>query len=46
MQLWLEGEDGEGFGGGVWSCQLVDELGSLSKATKQLGMSYRGAWAR
>ena len=45
VQLWLEGEDGEGFGRGrVELLQLVDELGSLSKAAKQLGMSYRGAW--
>ena len=43
VQLWLEGEDGEGFGRGrVELLQLVDELGSLSKAAKQLGMSCRG----
>lgn len=36
VQLWLEGEDGEGFGRGrVELLQLVDELGSLSKAAKQ-----------
>ena len=47
VQLWLEGEDGEGFGRGrVELLQLVDELGSLSKAAKQLGMSYRGAWGK
>ena len=41
------GEDGEGFGRGrVELLQLVDELGSLSKAAKQLGMSYRGAWGK
>ena len=47
VQLWLEGEDGEGFGRGrVELLQLVGELGSLSKAAKQLGMSYRGAWGK
>ena len=33
-------------GGRVELLQLVDELGSLSKAAKQLGMSYRGAWGK
>lgn len=47
LHLWLEGEDGEGFGQGrIALLQLVDELGSLSKAAKQLGMSYRGAWGK
>lgn len=47
LQLWLEGENGEGFGRGrVELLKLVEELGSLSKAAKQLGMSYRGAWGK
>ena len=47
LQLWLEGENGEGFGRGrVELLKLVVELGSLSKAAKQLGMSYRGAWGK
>ena len=47
VQAWLEGEDGAGFGlGRIELLQLVDELGSLSKAAKQLGMSYRGAWGK
>ena len=46
LQLWLEGENGEGFGRGrVELLKLVEELGSLS-AAKQLGMSYRGAWGK
>ena len=47
LQLWLEDENGEGFGRGrVELLKLVEELGSLSKAAKQLGMSYRGAWGK
>ena len=45
LQLWLEGENGESFGRGRVGCSnWWRELRSLSKAAKQLGMSYRGAW--
>ena len=47
VQLWLEDEHGEGFGKGrIQLLQLIDELGSLSKAAKELEMSYRGAWGK
>ena len=37
---------GKASGGRVELLQLVDELALLSKAAKQLGMSYRGAWGK
>ncbi|VGO15483.1 Molybdenum-pterin-binding protein MopB [Pontiella desulfatans] len=46
MKLWLSTEDGENVIGGG-RCRLleaIDELGSLSAAAEQLGMSYRKAW--
>lgn len=47
LQLWLEDERGEGFGRGrVQLLRLIEERGSLSKAAKELGMSYRGAWGK
>lgn len=47
LQLWLEDGQGEGFGRGrVQLLRLIEERGSLSKAAKELGMSYRGAWGK
>ena len=47
LQLWLEDAEGEGFGNGrIELLALVGELGSLSKAAKKMGMSYRGAWGK
>ena len=47
LQIWFEDAGGEGFGRGrIRLLMLIDELGSLSKAAKQLGMSYRGAWGK
>lgn len=47
IQLWLEDGEGEGFGSGrVRLLGLIHELGSLNKAAKLLGMSYRGAWGK
>lgn len=47
LQLWLEDDNGEGFGRGrVQLLRLIAERGSLSKAAKELGMSYRGAWGK
>lgn len=47
VQLWLENDAKEGFGSGrVRLFKLIHELGSLNKAAKQLGMSYRGAWGK
>ncbi|KAF1073731.1 winged helix-turn-helix domain-containing protein [Halodesulfovibrio sp. MK-HDV] len=46
-KLWLE-KDGEmlfGSGGAVL-LEQIDALGSLSGASKELGMSYRRAWGR
>lgn len=47
LQLWLSNENNEGFGHGrVRLFELIDELGSLSKAARALGMSYRAAWGK
>lgn len=47
FKFWLE-EDGEIlFGsGGTVLLEQIDALGSLSGASKELGMSYRRAWGR
>jgi molybdate transport system regulatory protein len=47
VRLWLETEDGMILGMG--RARLLDEVarhGSLNKAAKELGMSYRAAWGR
>lgn len=45
--LWFETHDGMFFGlGRVLLIQKVKELGSLNKAAKELGMSYRAAWGK
>lgn len=47
MNLWLETEKGMLFGlGRAQLLGLIVELGSLNKAAKELGMSYRAAWGR
>lgn len=47
IQMWLEDASGEGFGcGRIGLLRLIHELGSLSRAAKQLGMSYRAAWGK
>jgi molybdate transport system regulatory protein len=47
MHLWLETKEGMFFGlGRVQLLLLVDKLGSLNKAAKAVGMSYRAAWGR
>jgi len=43
--LWMEFEGERFFGPGrVELLKLVDETGSLNKAAKQMGMSYKKAW--
>ncbi len=45
--LWFETSGGMFFGmGRVLLIQKVKELGSLNKAAKELGMSYRAAWGK
>lgn len=47
MNLWLENDEGVMFGlGRAQLLNLIYELGSLNKAAKELGMSYRAAWGR
>lgn len=47
VHLWMEREGGMFFGlGRVQLLELVDRLGSLNKAAKAVGMSYRAAWGR
>ena len=46
-KFWLEGDGEMLFGSGAAVLlELIDELGSLSSAAKELGMSYRRAWGR
>lgn len=47
LHLWLEAEGGMVLGlGRAMLLAKVQELGSLNKAAKALGMSYRAAWGR
>lgn len=47
VHLWLESGGGMLLGlGRVQLLELVDRLGSLNRAAKALGMSYRAAWGR
>ncbi|HWR04457.1 MAG TPA: LysR family transcriptional regulator [Humidesulfovibrio sp.] len=47
VHLWLESGGGMLFGlGRVQLLELVQRLGSLNRAAKALGMSYRAAWGR
>jgi len=45
FRLWFENEKGYVFGRGAYNLLAkIQEKGSLSEATKSLGMSYRYAW--
>lgn len=45
FKLWFENEEGYVFGKGAYSLLAkIRETGSLSEATKSLGLSYRYAW--
>lgn len=47
IRLWIEGEEGTLVSSGrMRLMMLIEELGSLNKAAKMLGMSYRRAWGR
>ena len=47
LQLWLANDSDNGFGHGRMRLfELIDELGSLSKAARSMGMSYRAAWGK
>lgn len=47
VQAWLGNSQEQGFGRGRMELlQLISRLGSLSKAAKELGMSYRAAWGK
>ncbi|MBU1249128.1 MAG: LysR family transcriptional regulator [Proteobacteria bacterium] len=47
IRLWIEGEDGTLVSSGrMRLLALIDQLGSLNKAAKEIGMSYRRAWGR
>jgi len=48
LRLWIENQSGQIiFGPGrVLLLRKVKELGSLNKAAKSLGMSYRAAWGK
>lgn len=44
-RIWIVGEKGTFLGAGrVKLLQEIDKWGSISKAAKKLGMSYRKAW--
>ncbi|MFV0237858.1 MAG: winged helix-turn-helix domain-containing protein [Flavobacteriales bacterium] len=44
-RIWIESEEGVFLGEGrIHLLRLVDELGSISKAAKELKMSYKKAW--
>ncbi len=47
LHLWLESEDLTVFGAGRASLlDLIEQYGSLRKAARHLGMSYRAAWGK
>ncbi len=47
VHLWFENDEGMLFGlGRVHLLESVQRLGSLHRAAKELGMSYRAAWGR
>ncbi|MFW5488970.1 MAG: winged helix-turn-helix domain-containing protein [Desulfovibrio sp.] len=47
LHMWLETDEGQVLGlGRVLLLREVQKLGSLNKAAKALGMSYRAAWGR
>jgi len=45
VKLWFENENGYVFGEGAFRLlSKIQEVGTLSNAAKELGMSYRHAW--
>ncbi len=47
LNLWLETDEGMLFGlGRAQLLEQIEKQGSLNKAAKELGMSYRAAWGR
>ncbi len=47
LHMWLETDEGQVIGlGRMLLLREVQKLGSLNKAAKALGMSYRAAWGR
>ncbi len=47
LHLWLESENITVFGlGRLLLLDRIEELGSIRKASQQLGMSYRAAWGK
>ncbi len=47
VHLWFETDQGQVMGlGRVQLLEAVDRLGSLNRAAKAMGMSYRAAWGR
>ncbi len=47
LNLWLEKNNTVIFGHGrVQLLKKISQLGSLKKASEELGMSYRGAWGK
>lgn len=47
VQLWLSNENNQGFGHGrIELFRLIGRMGSLSKAARAMGMSYRAAWGK
>jgi molybdate transport system regulatory protein len=43
--LWIEGDGQRFFGSGpVELLELIEKTGSISKAAKEMGMSYKKAW--
>ncbi|RAW00201.1 winged helix-turn-helix domain-containing protein [Pseudochryseolinea flava] len=46
LRLWVDVNDEKLFGPGrAELLQLIDETGSIAKAAKSMGMSYKKAWA-
>ena len=46
VKVWLEGDGRPSFGAGkARILQAVERTGSLSRAARELGMSYRHAWS-
>lgn len=44
-RIWISSEDGTILGGGRIELLIkIDKLGSISKAAKEMGMSYKKAW--
>lgn len=47
VHIWFEKEGGVFFGKGRYELlKMIDKLGNLKLAAKELGISYRGAWGK